>query len=150
MTKAVITRAYLKSKMPLVGQSIRDLISAGKNVVIEFKEHRSTRSKAQNRLLWRWNQEIANYMREHYGQENSSEDVHEVMVRKKFGVKVIHIGNEEPILVRNRTRKLNTKEFAEYLEWLEMYSAEYLQLTLTRPEDLYMLAIYGESNHVTN
>lgn len=150
MNKAVITPSNLESKMPAVGQAIRNLINTGKQVVIEFKEHKTTRTKAQNRLLWLWNQEIANYMREHYGQENSSEDVHEVMVRKKFGVKVIHIGNEEPILVRNRTRKLNTKEFTEYLEWLEMYSAEYLQLVLTRPEDLYILAIYGESNHVSN
>lgn len=150
MNKAVITPGNLESKMPAVGQAIRNLIDAGKKVVVEFKEHKTTRTKAQNRLLWRWNQEIANYMREHYGQENSSEDVHEVMVRKKFGVKVIHIGNEEPILVRNRTRKLNTKEFTEYLEWLEMYSAECLQLMLSRPEDLYILAIYGESNHDSN
>jgi len=119
MAKKVVTTTNAQYFMPQIGQAVRALLKQGKNVVIEFKEHKAKRSLAQNRLLWLWNQIIADYFREHYGQENSSEDVHEVFVRRKFGVKVIQAGNEEPIIVRKRTRKLNTKEFCEYLNWLE-------------------------------
>ncbi|MAE02312.1 recombination protein NinB [Pseudoalteromonas lipolytica] len=146
MAKKVITATNAQYYMPQIGQAVRDMLRFGKDVVIEFKEFKAKRSLAQNRLMWVWNQEIAEHMREHFGQENSSEDVHEVFVRKKFGVRVIQAGNEEPIIVRKRTRKLNTKEFTEYLNWLEQYCAEYLELMLTRPDDLYMLALYGETN----
>ncbi|MDK2595420.1 recombination protein NinB [Pseudoalteromonas obscura] len=130
--------------MPQIGTLIRQMIKAGKDVLIEFKEFKSNRSLAQNKLMWKWNQEIAEHLRDHFGQENSSQDVHEVLVRKRFGLKVIQFGNEDPILVRKRTRKLSMKEFAEYLNWVDMYSAEYLQLTLSRPEDIYLQAIYGD------
>ncbi|MFT7316682.1 MAG: hypothetical protein ACI8ZA_001599 [Gammaproteobacteria bacterium] len=146
MAKKVVTTTNAQYFMPQIGQAVRALLKQGKNVVIEFKEHKAKRSLAQNRLLWMWNQIIADYFREHYGQENSSEDVHEVFVRRKFGVKVIQAGNEEPIIVRKRTRKLNTKEFCEYLNWLEQYCAEYLELLLPQPDDLYTLAIYGDAN----
>ena len=146
MAKKVVTTTNAQYFMPQIGQAVRALLKHGKNVVIEFKEHKAKRSLAQNRLLWMWNQIIADYFREHYGQENSSEDVHEVFVRRKFGVKVIQAGNEEPIIVRKRTRKLNTKEFCEYLNWLEQYCAEYLELLLPQPDDLYTLAIYGDAN----
>lgn len=150
MAKKVVTTTNAQYFMPQIGQAVRALLKQGKNVVIEFKEHKAKRSLAQNRLLWLWNQIIADYFREHYGQENSSEDVHEVFVRRKFGVRVIQAGNEEPIIVRKRTRKLNTKEFCEYLNWLEQYCAEYLELLLPQPDDLYHLAMYGESNNVVN
>lgn len=130
--------------MPALGAMIRQVVESGKDVIVEFKEHKAKRSTAQNRLMWMWNQVIADHLREYLGQENSSQDVHEVLVRKKFGVRVLEVGAEEPIIVRKRTRKLTTKEFSEYLEWLDMYCAEYLQLILPRPEELYMLAIYGE------
>tara|TARA_B100001059_G_scaffold16217_2_gene13294 strand:+ start:9250 stop:9702 length:453 start_codon:yes stop_codon:yes gene_type:complete len=150
MAKKVVTTTNAQYLMPQIGQAVRALLKQGKNVVIEFKEYKAERSLAQNRLLWLWNQIIADYFREHYGQENSSEDVHEVFVRRKFGVRVIQAGNEEPIIVRKRTRKLNTKEFCEYLNWLEQYCAEYLELLLPQPDDLYHLAMYGESNNVAH
>ncbi len=150
MAKKVVTTTNAQYYMPQIGQAVRALLKQGKNVVVEFKEHKAKRSLAQNRLLWLWNQIIADYFREHFGQENSSQDVHEVFVRKKFGVDVIRVGREEPIIVRKRTRKLNTKEFCEYLNWLEQYCAEYLELLLPQPDDLYHLAMYGESNNVAH
>lgn len=150
MSKKVLTVTNVQYLMPQVGKAIRDILKQGKNVVIEFKEHKAERSLAQNRLLWVWNQEIANHFRVHFGQENSSQDVHEVFVRKKFGVDVIRVGREEPIIVRKRTRKLNTKEFCEYLNWLEQYCAEYLELMLPQPDDLYHLAMYGETTSVSH
>lgn len=142
--KKLLTASNVVSVMPQIGTLIRQMIKAGKDVLIEFKEFKSNRSLAQNKLMWKWNQEIAEHLRDHFGQENSSQDVHEVLVRKRFGLKVIQFGNEDPILVRKRTRKLSMKEFAEYLNWVDMYSAEYLQLTLSRPEDIYLQAIYGD------
>lgn len=150
MTKKVLTATNAQYFMPVIGKAVRELLRQGKNVVVEFKEHKAKRSLAQNRLLWLWNQIIADHFREHFGQENSAEDVHEVFVRRKFGVKVIQAGNEEPIIVRKRTRKLNTKEFCEYLNWLEQYCAEYLELILPQPEDLYTLAIYGDASNVSH
>jgi hypothetical protein len=150
MSKKVVTATNAKYLMPQIGQAVRALLKQGKNVAIEFKEHKGKRSLAQNRLLWVWNQVIADHFREHFGQENSSEDVHEVFVRKKNGVDVIQVGNEEPIIARKRTRKLSTKEFCEYLNWLEQYCAEYLELMLPQPDDLYHLAMHGEANNVSH
>ncbi|KZN64048.1 hypothetical protein N473_15725 [Pseudoalteromonas luteoviolacea CPMOR-1] len=144
MTVKVLTFKNYVQAMPIIGSMIREMIKAKKVVRLEFKEQNTIRSTAQNRLMWKWNQAISEFLREHHGQETSSADVHEVLVRKKFGVRVVQVGVEEPIIVRKQTRKLGTKQFAEYLEWMDMYCAEYLGLMLPKPEDLYMLAVYGE------
>ena len=141
MGKALITSKNIRHAMPQLGAAIRRQLNTGIDIVVEFKEVKSNRSNAQNRLLWKWNQEIAEHLREHFGQENSSEEVHEVLVRKKCGVKVIQVGEEDPIITRKKTRKMNTAEFSEYLNWLECYSAEYLQLQVTHPADLYYEAM---------
>ncbi|QPB82806.1 hypothetical protein CWC22_007265 [Pseudoalteromonas rubra] len=135
MVKIVLTVTNTEYLLLQTCKAVRELLCTGKQVVIEFKEFKAKRSLAQNRLLWKWNQEIANHLQERYGQENSAEGVHEVLVRKRYGVRVIQTDIEEPILVRKRTRKLLTKEFTEYLSWLEMYCAEYLKLILTRLEE---------------
>ncbi len=127
--------------MPSLGNAIRKSLSEGQELIVEFKPHKSNRSSAQNRLMWKWNQEISEHLREHFGQENSSEDIHEVLVRKRCGVKVVQIGNEEPIIARKQTKKMNTAEFTEYLNWLEQYSAEHLQLQVSHPADLYHAAM---------
>ncbi|KZN64202.1 hypothetical protein N473_15660 [Pseudoalteromonas luteoviolacea CPMOR-1] len=151
MTTKILTTNNYEQAMPVIGSMIRAMIKNKKNVKVKFDEHKTSRSTAQNRLMWMWNQAIADHMREHFGQENSSQDVHEVFVRKKFGVKVLEVGTEEPIIVRKRTRKLSTKEFSEYLNWMDMYCADNLELLLPKPEDLYMLALYGEGEkHVSN
>jgi predicted flavoprotein YhiN len=138
--KTLVNHKNLESAISRVGQFIRSM-SKEDNVIVEIKPHKSKRSLSQNRLLWKWNQEIADHLREHYGQENSAVDVHEVMVRKKCGVKVIQLGNEEPIITRKETKKLNTKEFTEYLQWLDGYCSEHLKLNLPHPEDLYYSAM---------
>lgn len=150
MPKKIVTRYNAREVLPIIGAMIRDMLKAGKNVLVEFKEYKSKRSLAQNRLLWLWNQCIADHFREHRGQENSAKDVHEVFVRKKLGAKVIQVGDEDPITTRKLTRILETAEFSEYLNWLDQYCAEYLNLLLPRPDDLYWHAVYGTSGEANN
>lgn len=109
-------------------------------------EVRSKRSDAQNRLLWQWNGLIQAHLRDLFGQLASAEEWHEILVAKLWPAEVhpVELPDGTRYRVgRAKTRKFNTQQMTQYLELLDAYCAEYLQLLLPHPEDL-MMAIYGE------
>jgi len=109
-------------------------------------EVRNKRSDAQNRLLWMWNGLIQEHLRDSYGQAASSEEWHEIFVAKLWPAEVhpVELPDGTRYRVgRAKTRKFNTQQMTQYLELLDAYCAESLQLLLPHPEDL-MMAIYGE------
>ncbi|MFG0864605.1 recombination protein NinB [Pseudomonas sp. FYR_7] len=109
-------------------------------------EVRSKRSDAQNRLLWQWNGLIQAHLRDSFGQLASAEEWHEILVAKLWPAKVhpVELPDGTRYRVgRAKTRKFNTQQMTQYLELLDAYCAEHLQLLLPHPEDL-MMAIYGE------
>ncbi|MFK3945643.1 recombination protein NinB [Pseudomonas fulva] len=109
-------------------------------------EVRSRRSDAQNRLLWQWNGLIQAHLRDSFGQLASAEEWHEILVAKLWPAEVhpVELPDGTRYRVgRAKTRKFNTQQMTQYLELLDAYSAEHLQLLLPHPEDL-MMAIYGE------
>lgn len=109
-------------------------------------EVRSKRSDAQNRLLWQWNGLIQAHLRDSFGQLASAEEWHEILVAKLWPAEVhpVELPDGTRYRVgRAKTRKFNTQQMTRYLELLDAYCAEHLQLLLPHPEDL-MMAIYGE------
>ncbi|MBI6949824.1 recombination protein NinB [Pseudomonas koreensis] len=120
-----------------------DLSKPRKLTIVEI---RSKRSDAQNRLLWQWNGIIQSHLRESFGQLASSEEIHEIMVSKLWPAEVhrVELPDGSSYKVgRAKTRKFSIQQMTEYLELLDSYCAEYLQLLLPHPSDL-MNAIYGE------
>jgi len=120
-----------------------DLTKPRKLTIVEV---RSKRSDAQNKMLWMWNGLIQTHLRESFGQLASSEEIHEIMVSKLWPAEVhqVELPDGSSYKVgRAKTRKFSIQQMTEYLELLDSYCAEYLQLLLPHPSDL-MNAIYGE------
>jgi len=111
-----------------------------KPVLVETSEYKQTRSSAINKLLWLWNGRIKRHVQETQGQIYSVEDIHSYFVGFLLPKKVIEINGKERI-VREETRSFNNKEMCRYLELLDMYCAEHLNLILPHPEDIYNEAI---------
>lgn len=113
---------------------------------VSISETRNKRSEAQNRLLWMWNGLIQAHLRESYGQLASSEEWHEILVAKLWPSEVRRVELPDGAAFRvgrAKTRKFTTVQMTTYLELLDAYCAEHLQLLLPHPDDL-MMAIYGE------
>ncbi|MFD1260650.1 recombination protein NinB [Entomomonas asaccharolytica] len=117
-----------------------------KKIIIE--DQKNSRTAAQNRLLWLWNNEIQQFMFDHSGITASAFDWHETMVERLCPTvnKEITLPNGETVSIQERTRtsKFNTKKMTEYLEMLDAYCASF-GLLLPHPQDL-MNAIYGKRN----
>ncbi|MGI9338350.1 MAG: recombination protein NinB [Gammaproteobacteria bacterium] len=116
---------------------------------VKISKHRESRSLKQNSLMWKWNSEIMTHMREHYGQIADAEDWHEVLVSRlqpvETGVIELPDGNVF-FLGRTRTSKMTVAEMSDYLNLLEAYCAEHLELILTRPDELYWAALMKEEH----
>lgn len=113
-------------------------------IEISVSKFSRKRSLSQNRLLWMWNNCIQIHMRDHYGQIAKTEDWHEVLVERlcPAKTKIVKLPTGEQITVgRTRTSAMTTREMSEYLNLLECYCAEHLQLVLPRPDDMYWKAI---------
>ncbi|KQQ60133.1 hypothetical protein ASF84_05340 [Pseudomonas sp. Leaf127] len=120
-----------------------DLAKPRRLTIVEI---RSKRSDAQNRLLWQWNGLIQAHLRDSFGQLASSEEWHEILVAKLWPAEVhpVQLPDGTRYRVgRAKTRKFTTPQMTQYLELLDAYCAEHLQLLLPHPEDL-MMAIYCE------
>jgi len=108
--------------------------SQGIEVVV--RPYRKRRSLAQNRLLWWWLNQIAEHINASQGTAFSDEEIHEWMKRKFLGADVVELHGDK-VEVRKSTRKLNTQQFTEYLEQIDWFCVEHLDMMLPRPEDLY-------------
>ena len=117
---------------------------------VSISESRNKRSDAQNRLLWQWNGLIQTHLRESFGQLASAEQWHEILVAKLWPAKLHPVALPDGSTFRvgrAKTSKFTTVQMTTYLELLDAYCAEYLQLLLPHPDDL-MMAIYGERRRV--
>lgn len=107
---------------------------------VELKPYKGKRSLAQNRLMWKWIDEIRLHIADSTGQLWSSDDIHEWLKDQFLPAKVVEIDGK-PAKARKSTAALNTREFTEYLEQIEMYCADRLGLLLTHPSVLYYEAM---------
>lgn len=105
-----------------------------KPILIETSNYKPKRSKAINSLMWLWNSEIQVHIRETRGQIYSTLDIHEFFISLLLPNSVIEINGKQKT-IRAHTRKFNNKQMVGYLELLEMYCAEHLNLILTHPNE---------------
>lgn len=120
-----------------------DLTKPRKLTIVEV---RSKRSDAQNKMLWMWNGLIQAHLRNSFGQIASSEEWHEILVSRLWPAEVhpVQLPDGTRYRVgRAKTRSFTIAQMTTYLELLDAYCAEHLQLLLPHPDDL-MNAIYGE------
>lgn len=110
--------------------------NSDKDLKVTVEENTETRRSRQNRLLWKWNSELAKHIEIHQGQIFDTDDIHEHVAGKLLPKRVIVI-NGEPEIVRTKTSKLKVAEFADFLTRYEMWAAETYQCLFTRPDDLY-------------
>ena len=117
-----------------------------KPIKVTVTEIKANRSKAQNSLLWKWNGEIQQHMREAFGQMASDEEWHEILVSKLCPSEIHPVTLPDGTryrVGRARTSKFKVDQMTQYLELLDAYCAESLNLLLPHPEDL-VYAIWGE------
>lgn len=120
-----------------------DLAKPRKLTIVEV---RSKRSDAQNKMLWMWNGLIQAHLRDSFGQIASSEEWHEILVSRLWPAEVhpVQLPDGTRYRVgRAKTRSFTIAQMTTYLELLDAYCAEHLELLLPHPDDL-MYAIYGE------
>lgn len=98
------------------------------------------RRDKQNRLLWSWNNEIQKHMAEARGIYASAEEWHDTLCRKLMRTEVILKMLPDGTVIetgRWRSSKAGVKEMTAYLNLLDQYCAEELQLLLPHPADIY-------------
>lgn len=98
---------------------------ANRRVYLTVSEERPTRTNEQLRYWFGVVLKmITDYILETQGQNVSVEDMHEYYVQKGyFGLESKMINNEI-IIIHNRSKKVNTKQFSEVVEKVKMEWAE--------------------------
>lgn len=107
-----------------------------KTYAVEIKEHKEKRSIAQNSLYWVWMKEVSKQMHE-AGYALKPDTTWHLYFRQEFlGIKPVEVMGKiiEELI---STTELNTKEFTEYLEKIELYVGSEWHLTMPHPNDLY-------------
>ena len=109
----------------------------GEKAVIEITDERNqTRSQQQNRLYWSWCSLLGDFLG--YSKDDTALLLQEKFLgRHEFTNKAGTVDISQVL----GTSKLKTKEFAEYLEKVEIFSANECNFVMPRPEDLYWQAM---------
>ena len=101
---------------------------------LEIEKYKPNRTKAQNRLLWKWLEIIGNDL------GYTKKEMHAIMASKFLGIETI-CGLNETIEQPMSTSKLKVKEFSEYLGQIERFSNGELGIFLPNSDDLYFEAM---------
>jgi hypothetical protein len=105
----------------------------GKNIVIKFERKGSKRSNPQNRYYWGIViKEITIRLRELGHTWVSDEDVHELM-KLKFNYEHIVGEGGEVMELPKSTATLTKTQFAEYVEKIRMWAADFLGINIPGP-----------------
>lgn len=117
-----------------------------KPLKVSMVAEKTSRTEAQNRILWKWNGEIQKHMRESFGQIATAEEWHDILVSKLCPSEVHPVTLPDGTryrVGRARTSKFKVDQMTQYLELLDAYCAEILSLLLPHPKDL-VYAIWGD------
>lgn len=95
---------------------------------VEITERRIKRTISQNGLYWLWLTCIS------HETGNDKDDVHEVFKTKYLNPHYKNILGE-PIIIRSTT-DLDTAQFKEYLDAIQVFASTELQITLPDPDDV--------------
>lgn len=126
-------------------QAIRRHIEAlhprGKAVEIIIKPHRKHRTLAQNALFHAWMTEIAKHYAETHGDWHPPEVWKEYLKRLFLGEKAHTMPDGRVVTTTRGTSDLKVDEFAAFLDQIDMWAAQELELMLPHPEDMWAEAM---------
>lgn len=148
-----IDHATIKNAHRYIDEHLQKIVSqCNKPAYIKVEEYTSPRTTSANALYWKWNQCIA----EHFNKRGlkvdilkkdqhdnyvkvgerayDKDDVHDILKRKHIGTETVKKGKticEIPL----SSAKLNKSEFCNYMNKIEVWCFELLQLTLPNPID---------------
>ena len=106
-----------------------------------IRPYKKNRSLAQNNLMWKWLTKISNHLNDDHGISASPEDLKDEFQKRWLPIKNI---TDSQGLMTTRiigTSELNTAEFTEFLNRIEVYATAELGINLPHPEDLYYEAL---------
>ena len=92
------------------------------------------RTNPQNNLYWKWIDIIRLHILDSTGKAFSSDEVHEFFKGKFLPSREVEIGGEVRSC-KGSTAVLNTKDMAEYMDRIDNFCVESLQLYLPYPGD---------------
>lgn len=117
--------------------AIRTALNSGDIFEMILRPFKSKRSKAQNRLLWKWYREISKQAKSEFG-DYRNEDYWHTRLRLDFGYveyTIQHKGFDVPVL--RSTTDFSVEEFSDYLKQIEVWAMK-RGLFLTFPDDYHM------------
>ena len=131
-------------------------INEGKPLVVEIRPETKDRSKAQNRLYWKWLHEI------HRKTGNDEDQLH-FEFKKKFLIGILKRDDDDyaamclaisalkqseseqfeaianGVIRETSTTRMDTKQFTEYLNLIEAFALKEFGMVLPVPDDLKYL-----------
>ena len=156
MQKAVFpiqSHADITKAINFIHTHYTQAINDGKPLVVEIKPEAKDRSKAQNRLYWKWLHEI------HRKTGNDEDQLH-FEFKKKFLIGILKRDDDEyaamclaisalkqseseqfeaianGVIRETSTTRMNTAQFTEYLNLIEAFALKTFGLVLPVPDDL--------------
>lgn len=106
-------------------------LSPDKRWIITVKQAKKTRTLSQNRLNWKWINEIADLISKDTGMDD--DEIHAFFKEKFLPGKVVTINNETAVY--KTTTKLTTAEMSEYMDKIYVFASRDLGLFLPFPGD---------------
>ncbi len=129
--------AVENGKLIMLNEDIweRHLKSLKGEVFITCETKKRNRTLPQNALYWLW----LSYLQDETGQPK--EDFHDYF-KKKYLIRIVELKNKEGKKITEKvvgsTSTLNSFDFTQYLENVQMEAAQYFGVNLPSPDDLYV------------
>ncbi len=135
-------------------QKIFNLTSASLSIVYDTIAHtphdntfqvvirpaKDKRSLAINKLYWLHLGEISRSYEESHGETFAPDTFHQYFKRLFLGQEAVEINGNQFVKMKSTT-KLSNKGMVEYMERIELWAGDNLELTLSQPDDLYFDAM---------
>lgn len=159
MTQAVFpiqSHADITKAINFMHINYNQAINEGKPLVVEIRPESKDRSKAQNRLYWKWLHEI------HRKTGNDEDQLH-FEFKKKFLIGILKRDDKDyadmclaistlkqseseqfeaianGVIRETSTTRMDTKQFTEYLNLIEAFALKTFGMVLPVPDDLKYL-----------
>lgn len=133
MNKRYILRA--DTQKAFISSQIEHLPADGSMEII-IRPHKTTRTIEQNNLYWLW----VGFMADEIGYKKNQ--LHDALRGSLLAPVVYPDLNTGVVKERLRsTTELSVGEFTEYLNAIEEWAADFMGMTLPRPEDQYAIAM---------
>lgn len=94
-----------------------------------FKQFENRRSLAQNRLMWLWNHEVAQWLTENTDYDVDQNDVHDYFCKKFWPKEINPLTNEAK---RIETHKFKVSDMRYHLEQIELWAGK-KEIPLSQP-----------------